>query len=91
MYQTAAIFQLHNGIPSDSPIHVSKRALCSTGLAAQQHHHRLSLGGDETQHKDILDSTSIALQHSVPHQAILVKAHLLLHTNTNTDNIMDNK
>ena len=48
-----------------------------TLIPAEQHHHRVSLGGDEAQQEDIAAAAVVALQHRLAQRPILVQRHLL--------------
>ena len=46
-------------------------------MAAQQNHHGVGLGWDESQEEDVATAAVVALQHRLPQGAILVQGHLL--------------
>jgi hypothetical protein len=64
--------------PYQLPVHVLQAVLGGSGLPAEQHHHAVRLGGDETKHEHVSDPTAIALQHSLPQGTIIMQGHLLV-------------
>ena len=61
----------------DPPVHVLETVLLGARVSTQQHHHRLRLGRDEAQHKDVLVAAVVALKHRLPQRALPVQRHLL--------------
>ena len=43
---------------------------------AQQHHHRVGLGGYEAQEEDVATATVVALQHRLAQRPVFVQSHL---------------
>lgn len=59
------------------PVDVLEAALAGAGLTAQQHHHRVGLGGDEAQQEDVAAAAVVALEHRLTQRPLLVQRHLL--------------
>lgn len=62
--------------PPSLPV-LFETVLLEAGMSAEQDHHRLLLGGDEAQDKDVLVAAVVALQEGLSQGTVLVKGHLL--------------
>ena len=77
-WQEAAVFDQRLPL-GGVPVHVFPAAAhARTGLPAQQHHHRVGLGGDEAEEEDILGAAVVAFEGGVAEGGGGVELHLLV-------------
>lgn len=73
------------------PIHVLQVAEVSTWVSTEQNNHRLRLGWDKPQEKNISATTVIALENSFSKRAIFVQGHLFgISSHQMIDDVADN-
>jgi hypothetical protein len=70
------------------PIHVLQAGRISARIAAEEHHHRLSLGGNEPEKEHVLATAVVALEDGVTQRAVGVQTHfLVLRSNQMVDDV----